>query len=350
VTETLYALVHEKPGWLATEIHIITTGQGKAGVEQLLDQDDGGQGWLARLCHDYRLPLPDFGPTHLHLITDADGHELDDIRTREDNTHAADFISQVVRRLTALPESQLVVSLSGGRRTMTFYVGYALSLFGRPQDRLTHVLVDDAYFFLPDFFYPPPQAHQLLGQDGRLFDASRVAVTLADIPFVRLRDGLPQALLEGNSSFSASVAAAQHRLDAPVVVFRPDRHELVCGETFIPMPPVILAFYVWMLQRRQQQRPPLHWTDQEDPSLAGQFLQVYRDLFGTGGSFPVVAKALQRGMEKSWFEERKSQVNKTLKQTLGPGSATPYLLHAHGQRPVTRCGLSLKPEQIHIEA
>ncbi|WP_020559179.1 CRISPR-associated ring nuclease Csm6 [Thiofilum flexile] len=347
VTETLYALMHETPSWQATEVHVITTGHGKIGVERLLDQAYGGEGWLSRLCHDYQLPLPAFTPEHIHLITDDDGYELDDIRTRSDNTHAADFISQVVRRLTAFPDTQLVISLSGGRRTMTFYIGYALSLFGRLQDRLTHVLVDDAYFFLPDFFYPPPYSQWLTGQDGKPFDAAQVEVILADIPFVRLREGLPQALLEGNSSFSASIKAAQHQLNNPMVVFKSVERELWCGGELVPMPPILIVFYVWMLQRCQQQRPPLHWRDQENPVLAEQFLQIYRDLFGSRGSYHTVAKGLQQGIGKNWFEERKSQINKTLKQALGLGKATPYLLYTYGQRPATRCGLHLQPEQIH---
>lgn len=37
---------------------------------------------------------------------------------------------------------------------MGFFVGYALSLFGRAQDRLSHVLVSDPFESLTDFYYP----------------------------------------------------------------------------------------------------------------------------------------------------------------------------------------------------
>lgn len=37
---------------------------------------------------------------------------------------------------------------------MGFYAGYALSLYGRKQDRMSHVLVEDKYEQAVNFFYP----------------------------------------------------------------------------------------------------------------------------------------------------------------------------------------------------
>ena len=43
----------------------------------------------------------------------------------------ADAITALVRALTADPGSAVHASIAGGRKTMGFYLGYALSLFGR---------------------------------------------------------------------------------------------------------------------------------------------------------------------------------------------------------------------------
>ncbi len=190
VTETVYALTqHTRPSCMPTEIHVITTRQGEPFVRQLVCGTQPG--WLAKLCADYALPAPACDHAHIHLITDADGQALDDIRTHRDNTHAADCITRIVQQLTADPHSQLTVSLSGGRRTMTFYVGYALSLLGRAQDRLTHVLVDQEYFFHQEFFYPPPRSVWVVREDGSGFDASKVEVTLASKPLISPRNFSP---------------------------------------------------------------------------------------------------------------------------------------------------------------
>lgn len=343
ITEALYALSQTaQPCWIPTEIHIITTERGRDQVRQALLHD----GWLTRLCADYALPEA-CSRLDFHLITTQQGKLLWDVRSEQDNEHTADFISQQIRTFTADPAASVCVLLSGGRRTMTYYVGYALSLFGRAQDRLKHVLVDDCYFFLNDFYYPPPQSRWQQDRDGTPFDAALVEVTLADIPFVRLRDGLPQALLAGSATFSDTIAAAQRRFAPPRVHLDWHGAALRCAGVAVPMPPVQLAFYTWMLQRHVQGQPPVRWTDVEEQSLAEQFLHVYRRLHGATGGYEQAAAALQReGMGKSYFDERKSSVNAALKKALGLAAADIYLLHPHGGRPVTRFGLRLPVEAI----
>ena len=63
----------------------------------------------------------------------------------------ADFITEQVRQITADPAASLHVSIAGGRKTMGFYAGYALSLFGRAQDQLSHVLVSPSFELLKEF-------------------------------------------------------------------------------------------------------------------------------------------------------------------------------------------------------
>jgi hypothetical protein len=107
--------------------------------------------------------------------------------------------------------------LAGGRKTLGFFAGYALSLFGRPQDRLSHVLVNPPYESHPGFFNPTPYSDIIYGQppDPCPLDSRDAIVTLADIPFVRLRHGLPASLLSGRASFSATVQTAQLSLGPP---------------------------------------------------------------------------------------------------------------------------------------
>lgn len=350
VTETVYALAcQHTPPWVPTEAHVITTLRGSEHVRNALCPDR--QGWLGRLCADYALPCPAFADSHIHLITDAAGNPLEDVRSGTDNTHAADCITRTVRQFTADPDASLHVSLSGGRRTMTYYIGYALSLFGRAQDRLSHVLVEEEYYFHQEFFYPPPRPLWVVRQDGSGFDAAQVEMTLADIPFVRLREGLPAGLLQGGGSFSAAIAAAQRRFDPPSAHLDWKRAHLTCGGIDITMPPVQLAFYAWMLQRRMQGLPPIRWADTETPSLAQQFLTVYQRLHGLTGSYEQVMKALAgEGMTKAYFEERKSGVNASLKKALGTQMAEAYLLHPHGSRPVTRFGVRLPMEAVQLNA
>lgn len=345
ITETIYALTQkEEDAFLPTEVHIITTKSGQSFVRKLLG--NGTKiGWLQALCEDYQLEQPLCEDSHIHLISNNEGESLNDIRTCDDSTFAADYITRIVQDLTADENSSLVVSLSGGRRTMTFYIGYALSLFGRPQDRLTHVLVEDEYFFNEEFFYPPPKETWVVRSDNSGFDASKVEVTLADIPFVRLREGLPSRLLNGQTSFSDTVDAAQAELVPLQVVFDATTLKLSCSGKAVNMNAVELSFYVMLLQRAAKSAQPIRWQDDD---LADEFLEVYRDLNGEGGAFDRVRTTLITGMTKEYFEQRKSRVNSQLRKTLGKRVAQSYIIDSYGKRPTTRFGVTLSAEEISL--
>ncbi|MGZ8955186.1 MAG: CRISPR-associated ring nuclease Csm6, partial [Methylovulum sp.] len=185
-----------------------TEGAERARLTLLADR------WFQRLCEDYALTYIRFDEGHIHILENAQNEPMDDIRTLADNHAAADNISEWVRRFTAGEQTSLHVSIAGGRKTMGFYAGYALSLFGRQQDRLSHVLVSPPYESHPQFYYPTPTSQIIyaFGQSSKPLDTKEAQVTLADIPFVRLRHGLPELILAGKSSFSAAVNTAQENL------------------------------------------------------------------------------------------------------------------------------------------
>lgn len=227
-------------------------------------------------------------------------------------------------------------------------MGYAMSLFGRPQDRLTHVLIEDDYFFNDAFFYPPPQSKWIPCKDGSVVDAHTIEVTLANLPFIRLRDTLPLELLSGKQRFTDLIAAAQAQITQANVQFNAALKQLYCNGKFIKMPPLHLTFYVWMLERCCNQHPAIRWTSQEQPRLEQQFLKLYSQLFGMNGHYESAAKSLAQGLTKTWFEEKKSKINKTLSEQLGHTAALPYQIHSQGKRPLTCFGLILPPSTISL--
>jgi CRISPR-associated protein (TIGR02584 family) len=243
VTETVYALA-VKRGWVPTEIRIVTTRRGADNARLMLLSEDPG--WFRQLRKDYRLPEMAFGAQDIHVIKGPDGKPLEDILADADNVAVADFITEQVRAITADSKASLHVSIAGGRKTMGFYVGYALSLFGRAQDRLSHVLVSSPFESLPEFFYPAPRTRVIHDRSNHALDANDACVHLGEIPFVRLRDGLPRSLLEGHTTFSAVIAEAQKAL--PPVELRLDTATLTvtaAGKVFA-LEPIQFALY-WMM-------------------------------------------------------------------------------------------------------
>ncbi len=367
VTETLYGLAVAPPAgqrtFVPTEVRIITTAEGAVDARLSLLSDDPG--WFHALCRDYGLPEIAFTSAHVEALEDADGNPLADIRTRADNDRAADQIVQRVRTLTADAEAALHVSLAGGRKTMGYFLGYALSLFGRPQDRLSHVLVSTPYESNRDFYYPTPYPKVIYTfgatpQQQRPIDARHAEVSLAEIPFVRLRDHLPgqlEILHKDDASFSAVVAAMQQALEpAWVAVDLPGGGLLLAGEHVVPLAAADLAFYAWLARRRLAGRPPVRIPGQNrdkwTPEQQAEFADYHREYSleaeranareGTG-----LGMRIAGAMTYRFFHDRKTGIAEALEEAVGP-LAEPYCVQAVEDGRPAGYGLKIEPERIEI--
>ncbi len=351
VTETLYALTARRhDAFVPTEIHLITTREGRErAIEHLLERDNG---WFHRLRRDYALPPIAFSANHVHVVRDATGRPLDDIRNPADNAMAADAITERLRLLTREPDSALHVSIAGGRKTMSFYLGYALSLFGRAQDRLSHVLVNAPYESHPDFFYPTPYNAWIPTPepDARPLDLRDAEVTLAEVPFVRLRDGLDPSLLEGSASFSGVVAEAQKAIPPVALTLRVAERGLSAAGTELTLRPAEFALYWLMAERAMQSRPGVHWSE---PGLAEELLICYGRLVGLhSGEYERAERAYAAGVTKDNFDPAKSHINRVLRRKL-VRHADPYLVKALdpiAKSRYRRFGLALPAEAIRVKS
>ncbi len=343
ITETVFALARANAAAVPTEIHVINTAEGAERARlSLLTRDPG---WFHRLCQDWNLPGIRFGSEQIHMLCDASGAPLADIRAPEDNERTADFITEKVREFTSDPGSALHVSIAGGRKTMGYYAGYALSLFGRPQDRLSHVLVSEPFESSWDFFYPTPYSRVITTRDNKLADTADAKVTLAEIPFVSLRGDLPTRLAKGNASFSETVNAARRALEPPTLVIDlAGRCVLASGER-VPMGPADLAFYTVFARNRVAGEQAIR---RNDPDLAAPYLAEYRQIVGEmSGDLERAEEALKRGMDENYFDQRKARTNAALEECLGTQLARVYQIHSDGQRQ-GRFGLRLEPEAIRF--
>lgn len=258
VTETLFALsVSQKPRWVPDEIHLITTQRGADNARLMLLSDNPG--WFHRLCQDWKLPPIAFDASNIEVLRDAQGNQLDDIRDDDDNHRAADGIADLVRRLTEDENSEIHASIAGGRKTMGFFMGYAMSLWGRPQDKLSHVLISPPFESRAEFFYPTPTAHvlpaRIQGQDP--LDASTAKVWLGDIPFVRLRNLLPASIKTHDSGFAGAVAAANRELDQIDLEIDIAQSCVRINQQTIALPPMQIGLLGLLAWRCKEQLPPL---------------------------------------------------------------------------------------------
>jgi hypothetical protein len=156
---------------------------------------------------------------------------------------------------------------------------------------------------------------------------------------------LPADALAPNLSFSAAVAATQAHLAPPELLFNNRRRRIHCGDKALTLPPQLHAWYLWLANRCQRQLPPVRYHD----AKVTEFLEFYASIIGIDSiDYERTAKTLaMEGFSKEFFEQKCAKVNREIKAALGQ-AATPYLITPQGNRPLTRYGLMLQPEQIRL--
>jgi hypothetical protein len=232
---------------------------------------------------------------------------------------------------------------------MGYYLGMAMSLYARERDRLSHVLVSPPFESHPEFYYPTPTTRVIhaLDRAQQALDTSCAQVWLGDIPLLRLREGLPRALLEGRSAYAQTVAAAQRELEPPALAIDLARRTARCGGVEVALPPGELAFLAWMARRALQGEGPLPRPKLEDRAAADAYLDEHRRIVGVIGDTGATAKRLAPGMDSEFFEQRASKLKRRLVAALGEARAVAYLVSGAG-RP-KRYALALPPQRIRFE-
>lgn len=353
LTETIYALaVSSETKWVPDEVHLITTLRGREEAKLNLLK---GKAWFKKLCQDYKLPNIAFNADdNIHVIKNADGNPLEDIRTPQDNDAAADEITSWIRKLTHNNDSELHVSIAGGRKTLGFFAGYALSLFGRDQDRLSHVLVSSPYENHKLFFYPTPYERIIhtKTKPSITLNCQSAEVWLADIPFVRLRDYIPKPLLNGRSSFSETVAAIR-RPAAICMRFDSTTRTVALGGKVIELTFREFAVYAWLARRAKEGKDPICFDTRKKTAQTfphEEFLSELRSLDpDLIGNCAKIERAINKGIKSSWFKPIVTVLNAKLAETLIDRLAYPYLIQKRTDTTKEVGARSLYEITVHAE-
>ena len=198
ITETLYALHQSNRN--VDAIHVITTRDGK---EKIYAELLGGKtGHYHRYLEEYGIDSAtiDFSHRNVYVITDDHGIEIPDITSESDNEQLLKKCMDLTFHFTKDPDTAVLFSVAGGRKTMSSCLTLAAQMYGRSHDRLYHVLVSPEFESSRDFFYPPKKSQTIELRDihGQpFFKETRFAqVNLIHIPFVSIRDNLSGDLLK----------------------------------------------------------------------------------------------------------------------------------------------------------
>lgn len=222
LTESLWALAREPEPVIPDKVVVVTTLTGREQIERRLlapsDALGGISPWeaLRRDLSSLGLDLAGrlrFGPTgdNIRVLTATDpasglSTELPDLRSPQEQEAAADFLLETVRGLVENPDQRLVASLAGGRKTMGALLYACLSLIGREEDRLGHVLVSAPYETAPGFWFPTQPGGPVALHGGGTADPASASIELADVPFISLRNLFLKELGQPAGSFRNLIA------------------------------------------------------------------------------------------------------------------------------------------------
>lgn len=356
ITETVWALAcdPENPNkWIPDEIRVVTTTDGIKAIEKGLL---GSQQIFKQLLIDYNLPNIKFDSSCLVAIHDKNGEKLSDLKSPKDNEYAADKICSEIQKITAQDNVSLHVSIAGGRKTMGFYAGYALSLYGRAQDSMSHVLVSTEFEFLQGFYYPAPKPNvkvirklvEKIEDNAKvseeiILDTFDAQVWMANIPFVRLRSSLDKKAPVTKSELRFSeVVTLLNQVHNPISV------KVCLGSNIlylhgreIKLKPKGLAFYVMFLEnmmrggnayvippKLNRDIPAQRQSTPASQKLAEDFLSTLERLYKVVDAR--TDNSIRYGMFEQYFLPTKSEINKEIESVLGKEVAENYMILKKG--------------------
>lgn len=383
VTETLYAL-HQQ-GRRVDAIHIITTRQGKEMIHSRLLAP--GDGFYHRYMADHGIDPATiaFGSDHVHAVADENGIEIDDIENEEENERLIRYCLEITFRFTADPETAVFFSIAGGRKTMSACLMLAAELYGRPQDRVYHVLVSPEFESNRDFYYPPRESIPIELRDRNnqpYFKETRYArINLIPIPLLSVRGRLTGDLLREPKD-PATLMMNLIREEPFLLTVDLAAGKLICRKRELDMMPARLALYAFFaLRKRECQR--LAGPSEHEPSRTfphperektgkntGDIVscrgctECYLDFQGISDRQREITELYRKaaagreltemsdsgilGLTAENFNSYKGKIRKNLERGFGAQDAARLAIISVGRRPDTRYCLAIDRGKIRV--
>lgn len=334
ITESIFAL-HQHHNIDISELKVVTTSANRKNTWQSLSKPrSNGKSALDNIAMDYGFKKINFCYDDILVPIDANGDEIQDVKSELEMKAVAQFLLSLVREKTSDKNTSLHASLAGGRKTMTFYLSYAMSIYGRPQDSLSHVFVSYPYES-SEFYYPTPYSHLISTKKG-FCDAKDAVITLANIPHVQLRSSLPNKFIEQDISFEESEKIYAIINAAVSLIIKIKEHVIVCSGVELKLSPANFAFYLLMVDDLLNAHEGFDGPSSEEPDalLALLYLNKRLKLEGHPHKFVNLAEAidyadnhilsmktvelegLKAGLKKTFFNDRKNQISKLLRNEL----------------------------------
>ena len=357
ITETLFALHHNNHK--IDEIHVITTREGKERIHAELLA--GGTGQYFRYLSEYGIDPESirFDASTIHTITDEHGREIPDIIEEVDSEHLLKECLELAFRFTKDPDTAVFFSVAGGRKTMSACLTLAAQIYGRPQDRLYHVLVTPEFEKNRDFFYPPKKSKiiELRDESGRPFfkETRYASVNLIHIPFISIRDKLSPDLLDTPRD-PGTLLLSLIKEDEKKLTVDLRKGKIIYKTLELDMMPSWLALYAFFAERKK--------NCEVNSITCGDCTQCFMDIQSIYKAQSRITE-IYRGISKNRvicemsdtgitnlsvenFNMYKGKIRKALLTRFGPYALKELEIASVGHRPGVRYGILMDKSRISV--
>ena len=357
ITETLYAL-HQNDQKVDA-IHIITTSEGRDKIFSNLLA--GKRGMYHKYMKEYGLNPSsiDFSYENIHVITDDNGVEIDDIKTEDDNTRLLKMCLELTFRFSMDSKSSIYFSVAGGRKTMSSCLTLAAQMYGRPQDRIYHVLVSPEFESNSGFYYPTLQSRSIPLRDkqGQPYykETKYAQVTLIPIPFVSIRERLsPEFLNEPKDP--ATLMLSIIREDSPVLALNLKTRKLIYKKIEMDIMPAWAALYAFFIMVKKECKKEtktcgactecfMEISDVFDNQQ--KITDLYKRIPGIK-TFDKMSDSGITNLNAENFNSYKGKLKKRLLDNFGQYNLRDLEIVSKGRKPGIRYGIKMSKERLEL--
>ncbi|MDA3915712.1 MAG: CRISPR-associated ring nuclease Csm6 [Deltaproteobacteria bacterium] len=357
ITETLYAIF--KSGKNIDEIIVITTNQGKEKIySTLLAGQDGN---FDKFFEEYNIPRNSilFNHDSIHVICDEHGNTISDLVSEDENRYLLKLCLEITFKLTNMAQTSIYFSVAGGRKTMSSCLTLAAQLYGRPQDRLCHVLVSPEFESSRNFYYPPKinTSVKLKNKNGEPFykNTKYAKINLVNIPFISIRNYLTHNDLKEVKDPGTLMLSLVQDLK-PTLRIDFTLKKIIYKNIELDLMPAHLALYGFFAMQKKNCPKEIktcgNCTDcflqsfeilEKQPEIT----KIYKKLRGARQITEMSGEGIIN-LDKDNLRSFKSKIKKSLETRFGSPALEEIEIASTGLRPDTRYGIKMDKSKLEI--
>jgi CRISPR-associated protein Csx14 len=249
--------------------------------------------------------------------------------------------------------------VAGGRKTMTSCLTLAAQLYGRPQDRVYHVLVSPAFESNRDFYYPPEKSVpiELRDENGQLYikETRYASINLIPVPFISIRDQLSNDILKEPKDPATLMLSLVKEEPYQLAIDLPSG-KIAFKNLELDMMPARLALYAFFAMQKKECKKDTNTCRQctecffdinQIYDRQDQITELYKKISGCREPAEMSDSGILN-LNAENFNSYKAKIRKDIETGFGLYAIHDLAIESTGKRPDTKYGIKIDRDKIRV--